>query len=364
MKILSKGSINKKLFFLKCMFALIIFCIVMIFCLNILILFYEALLFDGMKLINVCTDSGKEILKLGLPFMNISQIEKRILETPEEIFNRYLYFFTEIDVAEPKTFLVSCIGFLNIKEIDNNFYENISFSSELLEEEAQYYLEKNKTQQTSVETDKDNIRLSPNPLVAIYNTHNAESFIPTDGTAKIEGKNAGVAKVAKTLAETLEKEYGIKTVISDTIHDYPRWEESYINSAKTVRNLINKYPSLEIIIDVHRDAGLPKKMVTTLSNNKKSATIMLVVGSDKRLPHPNWKENWEFAKKIGGKMDELYPGLLKEVRVQTGRYNQNLHKRAILAEVGSSKNSLEEAQEAAKAFAVVINEIIKEEKTK
>jgi len=342
------------------MIALIIFCIVLALCVSLLISFNETFLFDGMKLVNLFTDSGKEILRLGLPIINVNQIEKKIINTPEDIFNYYLYVFTKIDVADPKTFVASCIGFLNIKE-KNNFIENISYSPELLEEEAKYYLEKDKVQKITDSINKNDILLSAKPLVAIYNTHNAETFIPTNGTAKIEGKNAGIAEVAKTLSETLEKQYGIKTVLSNVIHDYPHWEKSYVNSAKTVEKLIKEYPSLEMFIDVHRDAGLPKKMVTTFSSGINSATIMLVVGSDKRLPHPNWKKNWDFAKKVGSKMDELFPGLLKEVRVQTGRYNQHFHKRAILAEIGSSKNSLEEAQEAAKAFAAVINEIIREE---
>ncbi|MBZ4687249.1 MAG: hypothetical protein JG764_882 [Clostridiales bacterium] len=350
-----------------CVIFFVIVCILLIFSANLLIsqlnetgnYFYKV-----MRLVSVLTDSGKNILNEGLPLLNSNLASSKVtLKTPEDIVQYFLYILTRVDVADSKTFLSACINIMDTVNVNNaNSYDSL----DLTEIETKYYqnIEDNKVrpENNNAKTHKEiKFPLSSKPLVAIYNTHNAETFIPTDGTSKIEGKNAGVAKVAKTLAETLEKKYGIKTVRSDTIHDYPHWEKSYANSAKTVKKLLAMYPSLKVIIDVHRDAGLPEKSVTALADGNKGATIMLVVGTDKRLSHPNWRKNWEFAKKVGKKMDELYPGLLKEVRVQSGRYNQHLHERAILAEIGSSKNSLEEAQVAARAFAHVLSEVLKDQ---
>jgi stage II sporulation protein P len=196
------------------------------------------------------------------------------------------------------------------------------------------------------------------PLVGIYCTHNAECYVPTQGVEKIEGKNGGVFLVARHLKNTLEKKYGIPAVLNDTIHDYPDWSKSYTNSLVTLEKMKEDYPSIEIFIDVHRDATTPRDTTTTEIGGKKVSKIMFVVGSDTRLPHPRWKENYAFAQKLAHKMEEMYPGLLKGVRVQDGRYNQHISPGAILLEMGGTENSLEEAERAGEMFAGVLNSII------
>lgn len=197
---------------------------------------------------------------------------------------------------------------------------------------------------------------SDKPLVAIYTTHNSETYIPTDGKSKVEGKNGGVAKVAQKLAEELEKK-GVKTIRSTTIHDYPSFTKSYGKSLKTVQTMLSQNPSIQVVIDVHRDAGIPRKETVKI-DGQEMAKILLIVGSNARAEHPHWEKNKKFAENLVKKMDELYPGLSKGYRVQSGRYNQHLHPRAILIEVGSDKNSLEEAQRAVALFAQVLTEVL------
>lgn len=197
-------------------------------------------------------------------------------------------------------------------------------------------------------------------LVGIYTSHNAETYKPTDGVERLPGENGGVSKVAKVLSETLEKEYGIATAFSDTIHDYPRWGASYGNSEKTAKKMLQKYPSIEVLIDVHRDAGIGKRK-TTVIQGKRAARILVIVGTDKRWEHPNWRENLAFANRLAAAMEKLYPGLADGVRAQSGRYNQHLHSHAILVEIGSVENSLEEAQTSARLFARVLAEVLNQE---
>jgi stage II sporulation protein P len=208
------------------------------------------------------------------------------------------------------------------------------------------------------ERDQPITRKGNEPLVGIYCTHNAECYVPTQGVEKIEGKNGGVFLVAQHLKNTLEDKYGIQTVLSDTIHDYPDWSKSYTKSLVTLEKMKKEYPSIDIFIDVHRDALTPRDTTTTEINGEKVSKIMLIVGSDTRLPHPRWKENRSFAQRIAQVMDKMYPELLKGVRVQDGRYNQHVSPHAILLEMGGTENSLEEAKKAAEMFAGVINSII------
>jgi len=205
-------------------------------------------------------------------------------------------------------------------------------------------------------------RVSPKGkvLIGIYTSHNAETYKPTDGVDRLPGKNGGVSKVAQVLASSLEEDYGIGTIYSPAIHDYPSWGDSYGNSMETAKEMLKEYPSIEVLIDVHRDAGIGAKKVISVQGER-AAEVMFVVGTDQRWEHPNWKKNLEFANRLTTTMDQLYPGLSAGVRAQSGRYNQHLHPHAILIEMGSSFNSLEEAEESARLFAGILAKEIEKE---
>ncbi|MDN5345440.1 MAG: stage sporulation protein [Clostridia bacterium] len=198
-----------------------------------------------------------------------------------------------------------------------------------------------------------------NPLVAIYNTHNAESYQPSEGQAKFPGKNGGVSQVAAVLADTLSKDYGIPVVRSTTIHDYPDFPRAYANSEKTLKRMLAENPSVLVALDIHRDAGLPAPPVAEIENQK-VAQVLIIVGSDARLEHPHWRQNEAFGRRLAQKMDDVYPGLCLGVRVQEGRYNQHLLPRALLLEIGSDNNSLEEAERSARLVARVLAVVIEE----
>ncbi|OIQ61551.1 stage II sporulation protein SpoIIP [Moorella thermoacetica] len=200
---------------------------------------------------------------------------------------------------------------------------------------------------------------SKNPLVAIYNTHNAESYQPSEGSAKFPGKNGGVSQVAATLADSLSKDYGIPVVRSTTIHDYPDFTLAYANSEKTLKRMLAANPSVLVALDVHRDAGVPSPPVVEI-DGQKVAQVLIIVGSNARLEHPNWRQNEAFARQLAKKMDELYPGLCLGVRVQEGRYNQHLLPRALLLEFGSDNNTLQEAEGSARLVARVLAAVIKD----
>jgi len=111
-------------------------------------------------------------------------------------------------------------------------------------------------------------------------------------------------------------------------------------------------------VDVHRDAG-PDKATTTMELAGVScARLMLVVGSDNRLPHPNWAANKAFASLIAADLEGSYPGLCRGLRVQTGRYNQHVSPQAILVEVGATENTLDEALASMPALAASLASVL------
>lgn len=205
--------------------------------------------------------------------------------------------------------------------------------------------------------------INPDPQavrVVLYNTHNAETYLPTFGKERVEGQNGGVVQVAAELEKELSQVYGIKTARSVTIHDYPSYERSYGNSEKTAQALLAANPDTQVVLDIHRDAGLVKKEVVEIKG-KPAAPVMIVVGNLVRWEgQPLGQGNMAFAERLKDKMNQEYPGLLKEIRVKSGRYNQHLHPHALLLEFGSSLNTLEEAEYSARLVAHVVSLVLKD----
>lgn len=324
----------------------------------------------------------KTILKEGLPGLGLQQAQ---YISPGNLAESILTAVTTVNFSDPKELLESQFSY--IEEIETEAEEAAALTVPYHDPETEGTAEGQNHQPVSGEDNQSGQRdgtpgeqggeghegqkaetdqkasipgnMEDNPLVGIYNTHNAENYSPSGGASKLEGKNAGVARVAEVLETTLKEKYGIAVARSQQIHDYPDWNASYTRSKETAKSLLSKNPSIQILIDIHRDAGIKERRTVTV-NGSKAAQILFIIGSSKRLEHPNWEKNREFAETLHKKAEALYPGFSRGVRVQSGRYNQHLHPRAVLIEVGSVKNSLSEAEAAGKLLAHVISEVLQD----
>ncbi len=196
--------------------------------------------------------------------------------------------------------------------------------------------------------------------VAVYSTHSSESYTAFSGAPKVYGEHGGVYAASSALAERLLA-YGVGVYVDETIHDWPDWNRSYANSLETAQRLLETYPNLSVLIDMHRDAGVSRESSFCVVNGRNAAKIMLVVGSDKRYEHPNWQQNEAFMEKIAAKMEDMYPGLLRRVSVQTGRYNQHVFDHAVLVEMGTTENTIDEVEYAAQLLGDVLAAVLAEE---
>lgn len=201
-----------------------------------------------------------------------------------------------------------------------------------------------------------------NPKILIISTHSSEAYSDTsDGRSDDENKN--VIKVASVLCEELNKE-GIKTIHDKTRNDEPSYNGSYKKALSVIESNLKKYPSIEIVIDVHRDYmenrdGVKLKPTAYLKEGK-AAQIMFVIGTDALgLEHPNWRENLSLAAKIQKKINSNTSELCRSINVRTERFNQHATRGSMIVEVGSSENTLAEAITSArilgKAIAQVLN---------
>ena len=208
------------------------------------------------------------------------------------------------------------------------------------------------------------------PKILIVHSHSSESYTPTDKNYylptdpdRTEDINYNVVRVGTEIANTL-KSYGIEVVHSTKLHDYPSYNGSYKNSLATVQEYLKKYPSIKIVLDIHRDAmvqsdGTKLKLVADVQN-KKAAQIMLLSGSNQGgLDHPDWRENLKFAIKLQRTVNSMYPGLARPVSFTKERYNTHTTYASIIVEVGTTGNTLEEALVSARMIGSCVATFIK-----
>jgi len=207
------------------------------------------------------------------------------------------------------------------------------------------------------------------PRILIVHTHATESYTPepgweyqSSGNYRTLDENHNMLRVGKLMADLLNQS-GIPTIHDTTLHDYPSYNGSYSNALSTIEGYLEQYPTIEMVIDVHRDAleteeGKQLSTRTTV-NGKSSAQIMLVVGTDEGgLSHPDWAKNLSWCLKLQAQMDSLCPGLARRLSVREERFNAHLTAGSILVEVGTAGDTLSDALTAAESFTRVLVETI------
>ena len=205
-----------------------------------------------------------------------------------------------------------------------------------------------------------NKELSGKPLVGLYYTHTAESFVPSSGvTHKPGGQRGDIVEVGGALAKKLNT-YGIGAVQNTNIHDYPSFMKAYGVSELTVKSMLAENPSLQMIFDIHRDADKRANYVATVNGVQVARLMIIVTTGQPGLIQPHWQQNHAFAKLIDAKMNERYPGVSRGIRMDDFRYNEHLHPRLLLVEVGCQENTKEEAERGIELFGDIIAEIIAE----
>jgi len=195
------------------------------------------------------------------------------------------------------------------------------------------------------------------PQILIVHTHSTEAYEPEPGWEYEETEpyrtldpEHSVIRLGCEIAAVLEQ-HGIPVLHDKTINDYPSYAGSYDRMAAIIEDHLVQYPSIRMVLDVHRDAfeNPDGSMGGTAENG--TAKIMLVTGTDEGgLYHPHWQQNLSCAMKLDLLLQEM-PGLSRGISLVTQRYNQHLTPFSLLAEFGAAGDTLQEAMAAANAFA-------------
>ncbi len=199
------------------------------------------------------------------------------------------------------------------------------------------------------------ININNEPLVLIIHTHATESYMPVESyfydeefNSRTTDKTQNVIAVGDEISRALE-ENGIGVVHDTTLHDYPTHTGSYGRSAETIQNILEQYPSIKIVLDIHRDSitALDGTRIAPVAeiDGKKAAQVMIISGCDDgTMNMPDYMQNFRLACLIQNKTERTYSELMRPILFDYQKYNQDITPGSLVIEVGSAANSLEQAK--------------------
>ena len=237
---------------------------------------------------------------------------------------------------------------------DNLYIVNATTKMTEADFNAEYFISKDLSLQTPENPEE--------PQILIFHTHASEGF--ADSRPGVTEDT--VVGVGTLLTEILEEKYGYQVLHDITVFDRKNGKDNrnfaYNDALKHLEQLLKEYPSIEVVIDLHRDAG-EKRVVTV--NGKQTAKVMLFNGLCRNtkgkltyLPNDNLKDNLAFSFQMKLIGDEMYPGLMNRIFLKDYRYNMHLKERFLLVELGTEKNTVEEAKNAMEPLADVLHQVL------
>lgn len=199
------------------------------------------------------------------------------------------------------------------------------------------------------------------PTVLILHTHSTESY--TKGTAAYKETSAyrtleedyNMLSIGALTVQLLQ-EQGIPAIQDRTVHDYPSYNGSYSHARKSISQYLEQYPSLQLILDLHRDASEGSSgQLRTLANvdGTRSAQLMVVIGAN----HSGYEANLSLGLKLHAQLELQAPGITRPLQLRASRFNQDLLPGALLIEVGAAGNTRDEALLAARQLASAITDL-------
>lgn len=210
------------------------------------------------------------------------------------------------------------------------------------------------------------------PEVLIMHTHTTECYEPyereyynVNRSCRVLDSRENMVAVGDMITQELYKN-GIGVIHDTTVHDYPDYNGSYDRSRETVRNILELYPSIKVVLDIHRDAierdGDRIAPVTEI-NGKSAAQVMIICGCDDgTMDMPDYKKNFSFACALQSRLESDNPTLTRPVLFDYRHYNQDLTTGSLLIEVGSHGNTLEQAKYSGELIGKSLAELLLEDR--
>lgn len=199
------------------------------------------------------------------------------------------------------------------------------------------------------------------PQILIYHTHSLEAF----ADSVIGDRSQTIVGAGEWLAEILTSQYGYRVLHHTEEYDTDR-NDAYANSLPGIQKVLDENPSIEVIIDLHRDAGVTNLRRAITLNGKPTATFMFFNGLSRTkrtgdidyLYNPNLEDNLAFSFQMQKKAAEYYPGITRKIYLKAYRYNMHLKPRTLLIELGDSNSTVEEIMNACEPLAHILDLVL------
>ncbi len=211
--------------------------------------------------------------------------------------------------------------------------------------------------QTLLEKDMQIHGSAEEPQILIYHTHSKEAFadsVPGD-------ENSGIVGAGEYLATLLRERYGYNVIHDTGCYDEDR-AYAYNNSLPAVEAILEEYPSIEAVIDLHRDEMPEDRRLVTQLQGRPTAQFMFFnglcrtkKGAIEQLENPYLSDNLALSFQMQAACNEYYPGVARRIYLKAYRYNMHLCPKSLLIELGAQNNTEEEIHNACDPLAHVLD---------
>lgn len=208
--------------------------------------------------------------------------------------------------------------------------------------------------------------LSDGPKVLIYHTHSQEAFADS-----IAGDvNTTIVGIGSYLASILNQKYGIETLHHTGVYDYVDGKldrsKAYQLAEPEIQAILSANPSIEVVIDLHRDGVADTTHLVTQINGKPTAQIMFfnglsrtrVNGDISYLANPYIEDNLAFSLQMQIAATNKYPGFTRHIFLRAYRYNMHVKPKTLLIEAGAQTNTVEEMKNAMEVLADTLSIVL------
>ena len=205
------------------------------------------------------------------------------------------------------------------------------------------------------------------PQILIYHTHSQETFVDSR-----EGKEEDtIVGVGNYLTDLLEEKYGYQVIHVTDAFDMMGGtldrSKAYDYARTSIEKVLEENPTVEVVIDLHRDGVPDDRRLVTEVNGKSTAQLLFYnglsytvnQGAVSYLPNPYIEENLAFSFQLEYQAAQYYPELYRGIYLAGLRYNLHLKPRALLLEAGAQTNTVEEVRNAMEPFADILNRVLK-----
>ena len=200
------------------------------------------------------------------------------------------------------------------------------------------------------------------PQILIYHTHSQEAFadsVPGD-------VNTGIVGVGEYLTQVLTEQYGYRVLHHTGQYDVETRDNAYSRALPEVEQLLAKNPTIQVVIDLHRDEVAQDTRLVTELQGRPTAKFMFFNGLSRTrktgdidyLRNENQEANLAFSFQMQLKAAEYYPGLTRRIYLKGYRYNMHLCPRTLLVELGAQNNTYEEAINACDPLAHILDMVL------